>query len=235
MSGASSKEKVTTKGFAELLDELPAEADAVTLVGVVTRCSKEGHFRFMSQGGGRPIELPVEAVRRHCVLYRDQGHLLVQLEAERAMVDHLLDGQWENTYRNLSYVPRTNSLEVDLIRQKFHADPIDAGPAFATGYAPFVLATPHHAPPGPLAMQTGGPMWIRSSYTYADPPPPPSPPGVRIKSPFEAAKGAPKDGNTEVLQPFGNAGYGYGAPPQGVNVSYPDPYQGVTAGYGGHY
>lgn len=174
MPGASAKEPGTVKGFAQLLDELPAEADTVTLVGVVTRCSRDGHFRFTPQGGGRPVELPVEAVRSHCVLHREQGHLLVQLEADRAKVDgvredafhpyHPYGGRW-------SYVARTNSWEVDLL-QKAVVDP--QVPPFAEGgLAPFVLATPHHAPAAPLAMQGGWfhPQGVEKSLLDGPPPP----------------------------------------------------------------
>lgn len=173
MPHSSSPEPKAEKSFAELLQELPAENDFVTLVGVVTRSPKEGHFRLTPQGGGRPVELPIEAVRGHSVLHREHGYLLVQLEAERGKIEEQLasyeelfyQGVGTRTYLTSPYwwaMDRSHLWKVQLdpgaVQQEeavrlYPGDPTCHG---AAGLAPFVLATPHHAPAGSLAMQSAG-------------------------------------------------------------------------------
>jgi hypothetical protein len=174
MTGESTKEQHAAKSFAELLAELPAQSDTVTLVGVVTRSAKEGHFRLTPQGGGQHVELPVAAVRGHSVLHREPGHLLVQVEAERAGIEPLLEEINEfslsggvRTYLTSPYSWARDPIHLQKVQfdpmpheMQFAGGAVPGGPAgFAAqggGLAPFVLATPHHAPPGPLAMQTAG-------------------------------------------------------------------------------
>jgi hypothetical protein len=147
------------KSFAELLAELPAPSETVTLVGVVTRSAKEGHFRLAPQGGGQHVELPAAAVRGHCVLHREAGHLLAQIEVERARVEPQLEeieqlnlGGGLRTYLTSPYSWARDPIHVPQAQ----AEAFAAAAGQAGGLAPFVLATPHHAPAGPLAMQTAG-------------------------------------------------------------------------------
>ena len=214
MPEKTTNEPKNHKSFAELLEELPAQSETVNLIGLVTRSHKPGHFRLTPQGGGRHLELPVDAVRGHSVLHREPGHLVVQLEAELARVEALLEGYEElflgggvRTYltspyswaRDPHHVPQVQAAareealfqkqpfndpkatHTDLVSQyPWERDPIlhkiikdpgqdlryEAGPVRvppgdpvqqgAAGLAPFVLATPHHAPAGSLAMQSAG-------------------------------------------------------------------------------
>jgi hypothetical protein len=214
MPDKATHEPKNPQSFAELLEELPAQSETVNLIGLVTRSPKPGHFRLTPHGGGRHVELPVDAVRGHSVLHREPGHLVVQLEAELARVEALLAGYEElflgggvRTYltspyswtRDPHHVPQVQaglreeglyqkppfndhkvihtdlagpfSWDKDPILHKVVQDPgqdlrYQAGPVRvppgdpvqqgAGGLAPFVLATPHHAPAGSLAMQSAG-------------------------------------------------------------------------------
>jgi hypothetical protein len=190
MPHSSSPEPKAEESFAELLRELPAENDFVTLVGVVTCSPKEGHFRLTPPGGGQPLELPVEAVHHHAVLRHEHGHLLAQLEVARATAEPLLEEYLvrnpvgitipSRTYltgvdwvTDLQYWPKivesVNQYDAEWTRQALPGDPVRQ---VAGGLAPFVLATPHHAPAAPLAMQAAGFHPPGGFKAHADPPKP---------------------------------------------------------------
>ena len=108
------------KSFAQFLEEEPAPAETVTMVGSVARSTRKGLFVLTS--GGQMLELPIDAVTSHRVV-SEGPQKLVELQVD------------------------TSKIDSNRIFKAAFADP---------GAQPFVLATPHHAPPEALLTQMPG-------------------------------------------------------------------------------
>ena len=108
------------KSFAQFLEEAPAPAETVTMVGSVARSTRKGLFVLTS--GGQMLELPIDAVTSHRVV-SEGPQQLVELQVV------------------------TSKIDSNRIFKAAFADP---------GAQPFVLATPHHAPPEALLTQMPG-------------------------------------------------------------------------------
>src|ERR1019366_3737321 len=108
------------KSFAQFLEEAPAPAETVTMVGSVARSTRKGLFVLTS--GGQMLELPIDAVTSHRVV-SEGPQKLVELQVD------------------------TSKIDSNRIFKAAFADP---------GAQPFVLATPHHAPPEALLAQMPG-------------------------------------------------------------------------------
>jgi hypothetical protein len=108
------------KSFAQFLEEEPAPAETVTMVGSVARSTRKGLFVLTS--GGQMLELPIDAVTSHRVVC-EGPQKLVELQVV------------------------TSKIDSNRIFKAAFADP---------GAQPFVLATPHHAPPEALLTQIPG-------------------------------------------------------------------------------
>ena len=108
------------KSFAQFLEEAPAPAETVTMVGSVARSTRKGLFVLTS--GGQMLELPIDAVTSYRVV-SEGPQQLVELQVV------------------------TSKIDSNRIFKAAFADP---------GAQPFVLATPHHAPPEALLTQMPG-------------------------------------------------------------------------------
>ena len=72
------------KSFAQFLEEAPAPAEAVTMVGSVARSTRKGLFVLTS--GGQMLELPIDAVASYRVV-SEGPQQLVELQVVTSKID----------------------------------------------------------------------------------------------------------------------------------------------------
>ncbi len=177
--------------FGDFLRDLPEGGGTVSVVGTVARGGKAESFLFTPAGGGPSREIPVDAVRHHHVLYTVPAQAVVRLE---------LDGAHADVAPELRFggVPKVIS-DKSAAKDPISGDPIHkvrkdvpddriGELGVGGGFAPFVLATPHHAPQAPLAYQAAGLQQQLSPHSLVE------------KGIYETLKEVSKDGPTDTLK-----------------------------------
>jgi hypothetical protein len=161
------------KSFAQFLEEEPAPAETVTMVGSVARSTRKGLFVLTS--GGQMLELPIDAVTTYRVV-SEGPQQLVELQVVTSKIDsnRIFKAAFADpghpTNVVLDHPYTVKEVITDPIADKHpHTDPI-FDPVYqpgsgipdptvlggAAGAQPFILATPHHASPEALLTQIPG-------------------------------------------------------------------------------
>lgn len=182
--------------FAEFLRHLPESSGTVTVVGTVARGGKEGSFLFTPAAGGPPREIPVDAVKHHHVVYTVPARTVVKLELDQAHAAPAEGGASEQEllfqgggFKGIAdKAAAKDPIAGDPIH-KLHKDVPDDRIGPLAAYAPFVLATPHHAPQAPLAYQAAG---LQQQFAPRG--------GALHKTILETLKEAVKDGVADTLK-----------------------------------
>lgn len=165
-------EKATEKTFAQFLEEQPAPAETVTLTGHAARGAKSGSFSFIT--GGQTMELPTDAVKRHKIV-GEGPQKLVEIEVVVSKIDPRIvkfivaDGITNPLADHHKFSHTDPIADPVTLPESLMTEPAGFAQEPAAGAQPFVLATPHHAPPSTIAAQMGGPAARMLSMPLTDP------------------------------------------------------------------